>query len=360
MFNNSKFKYSLYSLILALAIGGIIIRMTGGNPSLTYLKVFTGSFGNKSNIFSVFAYTIPLIFTGLGVVVAFQGGVFNIGGEGQLLMGGLCAVITGLYVDLPAPFPLILALTAGFIGGAIWALIPTLLIGKNLPALFVGTVMLNSIGSMFSEFLVKYYFLRPNASTTETPNVLDAAVLPRFYPNTQFNYGIFIAIALVFIVGWLLYKTPVGLSIRAVGANPFAAKQAGIQVFRTTVFTMIISGGICGLAGAVQCLALYKRWILGFSPGYGWDGITVATLAALNPFAVLLTATFFGMLRSASISMNLSNSVPIDMITVLQGLIVVFVASPTLWTTFSNVIRKIVNKKIKITDVLKKQGDVEG
>ena len=99
---------------------------------------------------------------------------------------------------------------------------------------------------------------------------------------------------------------------------------------------MFFSGGICGLAGAVQCLAIYNRWIMGFSPGYGWDGITVATLAGLNPIAVLLTGAFFGMLRSASISMNLTNSVPIDMITVLQGLIVIFVATPTLWTTLEN------------------------
>ena len=109
-----------------------------------------------------------------------------------------------------------------------------------------------------------------------------------------------------------------------------------INVYHKTLLTMVLSGGICGLAGAVQCLAIYKRWILGFSPGYGWDGITVATLAGLNPFAVLLTGMFFGMLRSASISMNLTNSVPIDMITVLQGLIVILIATPTLWVTLKN------------------------
>ena len=222
------------------------------------------------------------------------------------------------------------------LGGAIWALIPTVIVGKNLSALFVGTVMMNTIGSLFSEYLVKYYFLRPNASTTETSNVLSAAVLPRFNSNTQLNYGIYIAVLLVFIVAWLLYRTPTGMAIRMVGANQHAARQAGVNVYKTTILTMFISGGICGLAGAVQCLAIYKRWILGFSPGYGWDGITVATLAGLNPLAVLLTGTFFGMLRSASISMNLGSNVPIDMITVLQGLIVVFVASPTLWTVLDN------------------------
>lgn len=341
MSTRSRLKYSLYSLALALAIGGGVIWLTGANPFETYKAVITGSFGSTANIMSVFAYTTPLILTGLGAVVAFQGGVFNIGGEGQLLIGGLAAIITGMYVDLPAPWPLLLALAAGFAGGAIWALVPTLMVGKNLSALFVGTVMMNSIGSMFSEYLVKYHFLRPNASTTETPNVLDAAVLPRFNPNTQMNYGILIALVLVLIVAWLLYRTPTGLSIRVVGMNPYAARQAGINVFSRTLLTMAISGGICGLAGAVQCLAIYKRWIMGFSPGYGWDGITVATLAGLNPVAVLMTGTFFGMLRSASISLNLGGSVPIDMIMVLQGLVVVFVATPTLWTTLANICCKL-------------------
>ena len=336
MSTHSKLKYLLYSLALALAIGGVIMWATGSNPFAVYAAVLAGSFGSLSGVMSMLAYTTPLILTGLGAVIAFQGGVFNIGGEGQLLMGGLAAVITGIYVDLPWPVPMLAALIAGFLAGALWAVIPTVMVGKNLAALFVGTVMMNSIGTSFSEYLVKYYFLRPGASTTETPNVLPGAVLPRVFPNTQLNYGLVLAVFLVFAVAWLLYRTPTGFSLRAVGSNPSAARQAGIHVYHRTMLTMFFSGGVCGLAGAVQCLAIYNRWIMGFSPGYGWDGITVATLAGLNPIAVLLTGTFFGMLRSASISMNLTNSVPIDMITVLQGLIVIFVATPTLWTTLEN------------------------
>ena len=344
MSTQSKFKFSIYSLALALVIGGLIMWATGSNPFSVYAAVLTGSFGSMSGTMSVLAYTTPLILTGLGAVVAFQGGVFNIGGEGQLLVGGLAAVLVGVYVDLPWPFPMLLALAAGFAAGALWALIPTAMVGKNLAALFVGTVMMNSIGTSFCEYLVKYHFLREGASTTETESVLDGAVLPRVFPNTQFNYGLILAVFLVFVVAWILFRTPTGFGIRIIGINPAAARQAGINVYHHTMLTMILSGGICGLAGAVQCLAIYNRWIMGFSPGYGWDGITVATLAGLNPFAVLLTGTFFGMLRSASISMNLTNSVPIDMITVLQGLVVIFIATPTLWTTFSNLKTLLVKR----------------
>ncbi|MDP4108602.1 MAG: ABC transporter permease [Bacillota bacterium] len=350
-----KFKYSLYSLVLALVIGGFVISATGGNPLDTYMTVLVGSFGSVKAVMSVLAYATPLILTGLGCVVAFQGGVFNIGGEGQLCVGGLAAVIAGLYVQLPWPYGLIISLIAGFVAGAIWALIPTLMVGKNLASLFVGTVMMNSIGVSFSEYLVKYYFLKPQASTTETANVNAGAILPRFNPNTQLNYGIILAVILVFVVAWLLYKTPAGFSIRAIGVNPDASMQAGINVFNRTALTMIISGGICGLAGAVQCLGIYNRWIMGFSPGYGWDGITVATLAGINPFGVLLTGSFFGMLRSASISMNLSDKVPIDMITALQGLVVIFVASPTLWTTFRNLFGNL-QAKIKPAGVTAVRG----
>ncbi len=338
------FRYSLYSLALALFFGGMIMWATGADPFTVYMQVIRGSFGSFSGVMGVLAYMIPLIFTGLSAVVAFQGGVFNIGAEGQLLVGGLAAVLVGVYLDLPWPIPLLIALMAGFVAGGIWALIPTVMVGRNLAALFVGTVMMNSIGSSFCEYLVKYHFLREGASTTETNKILDGAVLPRFYSNTQMNYGIILAVICVLLVAGMLYRTPAGFGIRMIGTNPVASEQAGINVYRKTMFTMFISGGIAGLAGAVQCLAIYGRWMLGFSPGYGWDGITVATLALLNPFAVIVTAMFFGMLRSASISMNLGNSVPIDMITVLQGLVVIFVATAPLWTTLSNVKTILVEK----------------
>ena len=120
------------------------------------------------------------------------------------------------------------------------------------------------------------------------------------------------------------------------GSNFDAARQSGINPFRTTVITMMISGGLSGVAGAIQCLAIYNRWLMGFSPGYGWDGITVATLGGLSPYGTIVTGMLFGMLRSASISMNVTTKIPIDVIDILQGLVVIFVAAPTLWTALQN------------------------
>lgn len=321
---------------MALLVGSVVILLVGDNPIEIYQKVLIGAFGSLDSFMGVFAYATPLIITGLAAVVAFRGGVFNIGGEGQLLTGSLAAVLVGIYVDLPWPFPLILALLAGFVTGAIWALIPTSLLGNNLATLFVATIMMNSLGSLLTEYLVKNHFLRPEASTTETKNILEGAVLPRFNPNTQLNYGFVIAIVLIFVVAWFLFRTPLGFSVCTVGSNFDAARQSGINPFRTTVITMMISGGLSGVAGAIQCLAIYNRWLMGFSPGYGWDGITVATLGGLSPYGTIVTGMLFGMLRSASISMNVTTKIPIDVIDILQGLVVIFVAAPTLWTALQN------------------------
>lgn len=274
--------------------------------------------------------------------MAFQSGVFNIGGEGQVLVGGMVSVITGLYLDVPAPFGYLICLAAGFVAGALWGLLPTLLAGHNITSLSVATIMMNSIAELFTEFIIKQFFQKEGASNTETVVVKENNILPRFFPSTQMNYGVFLAIIFVILVAWFLYKTPTGFSLRAMGMNARAVEQSGISVYRRTLLAMAISGGLFAIGGGIQCLAVYKRFVMGFSPGYGWDGITVATLAGNSPFAVVLSAFLFGMLRSASVSMNLTNEIQPEMIAVLQGIIVILVASPSIWTVLSNLFHRIV------------------
>ena len=279
--------------------------------------------------------------TGLGAAVAFQSGVFNIGGEGQVLVGGLASVIVGLTVPLPAPWGWLLALLAGFAAGALWALLPTLFAGRNLTSLSVATIMMNSIAALLTEYIVKSYFQRPGASNTETVVVNEGSILPRIFPSTQFNYGILVALFCVVVVTWMLYKTPFGFSLRAMGSNPRAMQQAGLPIYGRTIAAMCISGGLFALGGSIQCLAVYKRFVMGFSPGYGWDGITVATLAMNSPVGVLLSAFLFGMLRSASISMSLTSQVTTEMISVLQGFIVMLVASPDVWNVLGHLWQRL-------------------
>lgn len=338
--NKSRIKLSLFSLALALILFGFTIKITGREPLNVYWSIIVGSFGSVKGFLNVLAYMTPLIMTGLGAAVAFQSGVFNIGGEGQVLIGGLTAVIVGLLAPVSAPWGYLLSMLAGFFAGALWAVLPTLIAGRNKASLSVATIMMNSIAALLTEYIVKSFFQREGASNTETVVVNEGSILPRFFPSTQLNYGIFVALICVVLVTWFLYKTPFGFSLRAMGNNSQAMMQAGVPIYKRTVTAMFISGGLFALGGAIQCLAVYKRFVMGFSPGYGWDGITVATLAGNYPIGVILSAFLFGMLRSASISMSLTNQVTTEMISMLQGLIVILVASPMVWTALENLFYK--------------------
>ena len=209
----TRIRLSLFSLVLALVLFGLTIRLTGRDPLVVYWSILTGSFGSTKSFLNVLAYMLPLIMTGLGAAVAFQSGVFNIGGEGQVLVGGLASVIVGLTVPLPAPWGWLLALLAGFAAGALWALLPTLFAGRNLTSLSVATIMMNSIAALLTEYIVKSYFQRPGASNTETVVVNEGSILPRIFPSTQFNYGILVALFCVVVVTWMLYKTPFGFPV---------------------------------------------------------------------------------------------------------------------------------------------------
>lgn len=341
----SRIKLALFSLLLAFVLFAVAILLTGRNPIYVYEAILIGSFGSFKGFLSVLAYMLPLVFTGLGAAVAFQSGVMNIGGEGQLVVGGLVSVIVGLVNPAPAPFGYLIAIVAGAAAGALWALLPTFFTGRNLASLSVATIMMNSIAALFTEYIVKQFFQREGASNTETVVVNDGSILPRFFPSTQFNYGVFLAVICVVAVTWMLYKTSLGFSLRAMGQNPQTMRQAGVPIYKKTLVAMAISGALFAMGGSIQCLAVYKRFVMGFSPGYGWDGITVATLAGNSPVGVLASAFLFGMLRSASVSMNLAGAVTPEMITMLQGLIIILVASPSLWTTLRNLSDRAAHKK---------------
>jgi ABC-type uncharacterized transport system permease subunit len=332
----ARLRGSLFSIFAALVIGGIIIAASGHSPFVAYYTVLKGAFANLENMMQVLAYMTPLMVTGVGALVAFEAGAFNIGGQGQLYVGSIAATVVGLLLSAPRPVTLPVALAAGALSGAIWAVIPTALVGHTMASIVIATIMMNPIGVNLAEYLVRYHFLGEHATSVETDYVHDAATLPRFTPGTQLTYGVFIALLAVVAVWYLLRHTPLGFSLRAMGNNLPAARHAGIPVFQDTLIAMAISGALAGLAGTVVVLGVHRRYITGFSPGYGWDGITIAILAKGNPLGVIPAAFLFAIFRAASVSMNFAGNVPVDLITVLQGLIVCFAAVPALWTVLSS------------------------
>jgi len=278
----------------------------------------------------------PYILTGLSVALGFRAGLFNIGAEGQYFIGGLTSVFIGYSVQgLPWYIHLPLALAAGFLGGALWGGVAGFLKAKTGAHEVITTIMLNYIAYNLAEFLLQVGgpMARPNDSRPISPEILSSARLPQFFPDNpaiRINVGLFLALLMVFVVWYLLFKTPIGFELRTVGSNPRAAKTAGMNIGWTYMLAMGLAGGLAGLAGTHDILGVLKYMPNAFQSGYGFDAIALALLGKSHPVGVLLASLLFGFLRAGAVQMQGAAQIPVDIISILQGLIIVFVAAPEL------------------------------
>jgi simple sugar transport system permease protein len=327
------------AVFTALVIGAVIIMLTGYSFAETmtaYRALLEGSVGSLRAISQTLTEATPLIFTGLAVALAFRAGLFNIGGEGQLLMGGMLAVLAGFtFTGLPWFVHLPLAVLCGAIGGAIWGFIPGLLKAKTGAHEVIVTIMLNYVAYRLVDYLLKTtLFQREGRNDPISKTIEDSAQLPALLawldPAMKVHLGLFLAIGAAGFIWWLLFRTNTGFEFRAVGANPSAARYAGMSVTKVYILVMTISGALAGLAGTGQVLGLLDRASPGFSAGLGFDGIAVALLGRSNPWGVVAAAVLFGGLNAGGQYMQANASVGIDLIGVIQALIIIFVAAPAL------------------------------
>lgn len=329
----------------------------GASVMKAYGAFFEGAFGNPARIIAglqiwlgtgdgallrqaIYPITeglrlaTPYIFAGLAVALGFRCGLFNIGAEGQYFIGGLASVYVGYAVTgLPWFVHLPLALAAGMLGGAVWASIAGFLKARTGAHEVINTIMLNYISYRLADYLLQVGgpMARPGDFRPVSPEILPTAYLPRFFPNDlsiRLNAGLLLALFAVWLVYWLLFQTTVGFEIRAVGANPRAARTAGINVARSIVLAMALSGGLAGLAGAHDILGVLYFMPNAFFSGYGFDSIALALLGKSHPVGVLLAALLFGFLRAGAHRMQGVAHVPIDIIAILQALIIIFIAAP--------------------------------
>jgi ABC-type uncharacterized transport system permease subunit/basic membrane lipoprotein Med (substrate-binding protein (PBP1-ABC) superfamily) len=324
--------------------------------SVAYVSLFEGAFGTPSAIsqgISTWATTgqsadfvnairpildslriaTPYVFAGLAVALGFRGGLFNIGAEGQYFIGGICSVFVGYSIQgLPWYIHLPLAILAGMAGGAIWAGIAGFLKAQTGAHEVINTIMLNYIAYRLNDYLLQGG--GPMAAPgfrPVSPDIMPSAYLPQFFPNQSaisLNVGLILALAAVVFVYWLLFRTTLGFEIRAVGANPRAARTAGIKPGRIYVLTMALSGALAGMAGTHDILGVVHYLPNAFSAGYGFDSIALALLGRSRPVGVLLASLLFGFLRAGAFRMQGVAHVPIDIISVLQALIIIFIAAP--------------------------------
>jgi general nucleoside transport system permease protein len=325
----------LLAVITAVILGGVVIAVVGGNPFMAYIGLIQGSFGTTKALSETAVWATPYIFAGLAVAVAFKGGLFNIGAEGQLALGAVVAALIGyalpgwLGFDLPAIIHIPLAVILGALGGALWAGIPGALKAYAGGHEVINTIMMNYIALNVTSYLLNGPMKDPNPTnvSARTPEIALSARIPPIFDGLRMHWGFILALAVAFLIWFIIWKTTLGFEIRTVGSNPDAAKYAGINVKRTIVLTMALSGFLAGLAGTIEVTALNYRHELGFSMGYGFDAIAIALLGKTHPFGVVIAALLFAAMRNGATRMQFLTQIPVDIISVIQALILLFVAA---------------------------------
>jgi simple sugar transport system permease protein len=298
-----------------------------------YGALFSGAFGGSGPLSETIVAATPLMLTGLGVALGFRAGLFNIGAEGQLLAGGLLAGLAGFSLrGLPVVIHLPLALLAGLAGGALCGFVPGILKARTGAHEVITTIMLNYVVTNLALYLLSSsLYRRPGRIDPISKVVAVPARLPHLAgQGLRLHAGVIVALLAAAGVAWLLNRSTWGFELRVAGANPDAALTAGIDVGRATVVAMVLSGALAGLAGANQVLGVQLSLAPGFSAGLGFDAITVALLGRASPVGVVLAALLFGALRAGGLNMQAATGTPIDIVTVVQSLIVIFVAAPAL------------------------------
>jgi simple sugar transport system permease protein len=328
----------LLAIFTALVIGGLIIWATTGDlamvigPQGAFVGLVQGAIGTPQNITDTLSTATPYIFAGLAVALAFKCGLFNIGAEGQLAVGAVCAAFVGYQLPgFPFPFHLLLALAAGLLGGLLWGAIPGALKAYTGAHEVIVTIMLNYIALAIVQYLLGGPLKdhSPGNVSARTPQIQPEAFMPNIFVGTPWviHAGVLLAFLAAFLVNFFLKRTTWGFEIRTVGANQHAARYAGISVPRNIVLAMSLSGMLAGAAGAVEVLGVTHRHELGFGSGYGFDAIAIALLGRTNPFGVVAAAILFGGLKSGATQMQFNTQISASIISVVQALVLLFVSA---------------------------------
>lgn len=359
----SNWIVTVLAIVLALAIGGVLIALADPEVQATlayffsrpsdffsaawtavseaYAALFAGAiYDPQAETFQQairpltesLTVAVPLILAGLGLAIGFRAGLFNIGAQGQIILGGIFAGYIGFTFALPFPLHLLLAVIGAALGGALWAGIAGVLKARTGAHEVIVTIMLNNIAIFLIAYLLSLdAFQRPGSNNPVSPPIPDSAAYPLLLgPSYRLHLGFLLAIAAAFFTWWLMERSTIGFRFRAVGANPHAARTAGISVNSTYVWVMLVSGAFAGLAGSVQVLGTERVLTAGVAASYGFDAITVALLGRSKPLGTFMAGILFGGLRAGGVVMQARTGTPIDIVLVVQSLIVLFIAAPPL------------------------------
>ncbi len=336
------------AVLLALLIGAVILLISGANPIAAYAALLKGSFGSSTAFARTLEKATPLLFSGLAVAFAFRGGLFNIGAQGQLLLGAIVSAVLGFALQgLPAWLHVLVALLGGALAGALYAAVPGFLKAYSGANEVIVTIMLNYIAINLTDYLSDGPFkdTTPGNIVARTPEILDTARIPTI---GEIPIGFLVALLVAVVVWWLLWRTTIGFEIRTVGLNPHAARYAGMSVPLVVVLTMVLSGVLAGMGGAVETQGVVGRFQPGFNIGLGFDGITIALLGKSHPFGAIPAAILVGAMKAGANQMQFTAGVAKEITDVIQALILFFVAADVIIRSLLR-IRAGTEEKVTLT-----------
>ncbi len=315
------------AIILALIVGAVVLLVSGSNPLEAYAQLFKGAFGSLKNFQRVLEKSTPLIFSGLAVALGFKAGLFNIGAQGQLLLGAIIAGFVGFSIKgLPSYVHIPLALLCGIVAGALYGAIPGLLKAFSGAHEVITTIMLNYIAINLTDYLSDgpWKDMSPGNIVSRLPAIEESAKIGTIGPVP---IGFIVAVLIAFLIWFVINRTTFGFEINSVGLNPHASKYAGMRTKVLIIAALIVSGALAGLGGAVETQGVVGRYQPGFNAGIGFDGITVALLARNSPIAVIASSLLLGAMKGGANTMQFYANVPNEIIDIIQGTMLLFVTA---------------------------------
>lgn len=332
----------IVSIVIALGLGFLLLGLDGNGPAEVLNGAYSSTFATNYRFANLVARLLTIVLVALAAAIPFKAGIWNIGGDGQLLIGAFSSALVGIYLTgLPALVHVALAVAAGMLGGMLWAAIPGFLRLKYNANEIVTTIMMNYLATLFTGYLVTYPFHAPGSSNSETPNILDSAVLHRLVPMSNLSTGLYITIA-VFIIIYLIDKrTTWGYEWRVIGSNPEFSQYGGVRNNKMQMIAMCLGGSLAGLAGSILVLGNYHKFIAGMGGGIGFTGVLIAIIATNSPVVILLIGAIFAILENSIIGMESKLGIAVEFSDILQAAIILLVITRAkLWSSISKLFSK--------------------
>lgn len=351
---------SVFALVFSLILGAILLAACGYSPVESYIAIFGSSLGTVKGLALSLSQATPILFTGLAFAIAYRVRMINTGAEGQLYAGAMAAALVGAYVTgLPSIIHVPLCLLAAALAGGLVAGLVAYLKNRFGANEIILTLMLNEIIVLFTSYLANGPLKAEGSGVGQTDKIQESAKLLRIIPQTQLTIAIIVGIVLAIVLQFVLNRTAYGYEIQVTGYNLRAARTAGINAERTYLLTFAISGAVAGIGGAAVALGVNYRFTEGFSASYGFGGISVAALAAYSPIGVILSSFLIGVLKAGAITVNRTTNIPIEFVSVIQVMVIIFVAAPKLIRSLIDIPKRTVehSKKEKTGETEMKKED---